>query len=99
MGADRKAGDRGNKVTGRTCVGGIPQAHRIDPVEGFRPRYRADIDGLRAIAVVTVVVFHFYGKVLPAGFLGVDVFFVLSGFLITRILVRECEAGGYSIAR
>ena len=72
---------------------------RVDPAEGHTPRYRADIDGLRAIAVVAVILYHFWGKALPGGFLGVDVFFVISGFLITRILVRENEAGNYSILR
>jgi peptidoglycan/LPS O-acetylase OafA/YrhL len=80
-------------------VGALPQEGAIDRVEGYRPPYRADIDGLRAIAVVAVIVYHFWERALPGGFLGVDVFFVISGFLITRILVRESEAGDYSIAR
>ena len=71
----------------------------VDHVAGCRPGYRADIDGLRAIAVVAVILFHFREGALPAGFLGVDVFFVISGFLITRILISESEAGDYSIAR
>ncbi|MFM8971810.1 MAG: acyltransferase family protein, partial [Actinomycetota bacterium] len=51
--------------------------------------YSPALDGLRALAVSAVVVYHFAPGVLPAGFLGVDVFFVVSGFLITRILVTE----------
>lgn len=51
--------------------------------------YRPDIDGLRAIAVVWVLVFHFFPGVLPGGFVGVDVFFVISGYLITKILLAE----------
>lgn len=61
--------------------------------------YRPEIDGLRAIAVTAVILFH--GQVLPVpgGFAGVDVFFVLSGYLITAILLREVEAGEYSLWR
>jgi peptidoglycan/LPS O-acetylase OafA/YrhL len=51
--------------------------------------YVGSLDGLRAIAVAAVIVYHFAPSVLPAGFLGVDVFFVVSGFLITRLLTRE----------
>jgi peptidoglycan/LPS O-acetylase OafA/YrhL len=68
-------------------------------VKGYSPRYRPDIDGLRAIAVAAVILYHYWGRALPGGFLGVDVFFVISGFLITRILVRENEAGDYSVLR
>jgi len=53
--------------------------------------YVGAIDGLRAIAVVAVIVFHFSPSLLPAGFLGVDVFFVVSGFLIARLVVAELE--------
>ena len=51
--------------------------------------YRADIDGLRAIAVFSVVVLHAFGSVFPNGFLGVDVFFVISGFVITASLMSQ----------
>lgn len=60
------------------------------------PSYRREIDGLRACAVVPVVLFHLGAGWLPGGFLGVDVFFVISGFLITRILLRDIEAGTFS---
>lgn len=60
--------------------------------------YRADIDGLRAIAVLAVVIFHFRKTALPNGFLGVDLFFVLSGFLITSIIVKEFRENRYSLS-
>ncbi|MDC6354871.1 MULTISPECIES: acyltransferase family protein [unclassified Robiginitalea] len=58
-------------------------------------KYREDIDGLRAIAVIAVIAFHF--GYLPAGYLGVDVFFVISGFLITGIIYRGFIKGQFSI--
>jgi len=59
-------------------------------------KYRADVDGLRAIAVLAVVIYHAFPSLLPGGFVGVDVFFVISGFLITGILVDENEGGRFS---
>ena len=60
--------------------------------------HRRDIQGLRAIAVLSVVVFHASeGRWLPGGFVGVDVFFVISGFLITRILLKANEQGRFSL--
>ena len=52
------------------------------------------LDGLRGVAVASVVVYHLWPAVLPGGFIGVDVFFVLSGFLLTSLLVREVDATG-----
>ena len=51
--------------------------------------YRADIDGVRALAVLSVFLFHLQPDLLPGGFLGVDVFFVISGYLITGIILRQ----------
>ena len=53
------------------------------------PKYRADIDGLRALAVLSVVAFHAFPTRLAGGFIGVDIFFVISGFLITSLLLKE----------
>ena len=52
------------------------------------------LDGLRGVAVAAVVVYHLWPDALPGGFIGVDVFFVLSGFLLTSLLVREVDASG-----
>lgn len=62
-----------------------------------RPKYRADIDGLRAFAVSTVVVYHAYPSILPGGFIGVDVFFVISGFLISTIIFSSLERDTFSV--
>lgn len=58
--------------------------------------YRPEIDGLRSVAVVSVVLFHAASKFIPGGYIGVDVFFVISGFLITNIIVSEIESGSFS---
>ena len=60
--------------------------------------YRPDIDGLRAIAVAAVVLFHGHPELLPGGFVGVDVFFVISGYLIIGIILNELKEKTFSIA-
>jgi peptidoglycan/LPS O-acetylase OafA/YrhL len=60
-------------------------------------KFRYDINGLRAIAVIAVVIFHFYPTYLPGGFAGVDVFFVISGFLMTGIIFRDLDENAFSL--
>src|SRR5580700_7648957 len=62
-------------------------------------KYREDIDWLRAIAVLSVVGFHFEAPAVYGGFVGVDIFFVISGYLITGILQSELHSGTFSFAR
>ena len=59
--------------------------------------YRRDIDGLRALAVMPIVVFHIHPQWMPGGYVGVDIFYVISGYLITGILWREIENGTFSL--
>ena len=61
-------------------------------------QYRKEIDGLRAVAVVSVILFHANFSLVPGGFLGVDIFFVISGYLITHIILSEKSAGTFSLA-
>lgn len=60
--------------------------------------YRREIDGLRAVAVLPVILFHAGFGLVPGGFVGVDVFFVISGYLITMIILSELAAGSFSFA-
>ena len=55
--------------------------------------YRPDIDGLRAVAVIAILLFRFDERWLPGGFVGVDIFFVISGSLITSLIIGERSVG------
>ena len=59
-------------------------------------KYRPDIDGLRGVAVLSVMFFHLAPSSISGGWVGVDVFFVISGFLITRLIRDQIEAGTFS---
>ena len=63
----------------------------------IKTRYRPDIQGLRALAILPVVLYHADHRLVPGGFAGVDIFFVISGYLITGIVVGEINEGRYSL--
>ena len=79
----------------------VTDFHQFNPVKTTMTsmHYRADIDGLRAISVSAVVFFHAGFPGFSGGYIGVDVFFVISGFLITSLILKECEVGRFSMFR
>ena len=62
----------------------------------FIPKYRKDIDGLRAIAVISVLLFHLDFNFFSGGYLGVDIFFVISGYLISSQIINSYNKGNFS---
>ena len=62
------------------------------------PEYRPDIDGLRAIGVLAVVAFHAFPDWIKSGFIGVDIFFVISGYLISTIIFKSLANGTFSFS-
>jgi peptidoglycan/LPS O-acetylase OafA/YrhL len=69
----------------------------LRPAPHAAPGYRADIDGLRALAILPVLLFHLGVRGIPGGFVGVDIFFVISGFVITRGLWADLDTGRFSL--
>jgi peptidoglycan/LPS O-acetylase OafA/YrhL len=65
----------------------------------FKPKFRADLNGLRGVAVLLVIVFHLNENWLPFGYIGVDLFFVLSGYLITRNIIKDLDAGTFQLKK
>lgn len=75
-----------------------PVLQQSIPMITYHPTYRPDIDGLRALAVLSVVIFHAAPTWLPGGFIGVDVFFVISGYLISLIILGNLDRGSFSFS-
>ena len=75
-----------------------PQVAATPPALGHGEAYRRDIDGLRAFAVLAVVAFHAFPWLLPGGFVGVDVFFVISGYLISGLISERLAEGRFTFA-
>jgi peptidoglycan/LPS O-acetylase OafA/YrhL len=83
----------------RAWLNGLRSLGASSPAAGggnFHPSYRPDIDGLRALAILPVVGFHGFPGWFPGGFIGVDVFFVISGFLISTIIFKSLDGSDFS---
>ena len=83
----------GYELDGLTVLVGIMTA------TPSRMRYRREVDGLRALAVVPVILFHAGFQAFSGGFVGVDVFFVISGYLITSMILAEKQSGTFSLVK
>jgi Predicted acyltransferases len=66
---------------------------------GEKENYRRDIDGLRAFSVLIVVIYHAFPEFLSGGFIGVDIFFVISGYIITRLILSHMSCGSFSVSQ
>jgi len=87
-----------------TTLAALPATHGVaapaapTPLRAAERQFRPDVEGLRAVAVLMVVIAHANIGVLPGGYVGVDVFFVISGFLITGLLLKAHDHGRLSLA-
>ncbi len=79
-----------------TGIDAPTESHLRTPRTNANQHYRPDIDGLRAIAILLVVAFHYFS--FHGGFVGVDIFFVISGYLITGIMLRETDRGDFRLS-
>jgi peptidoglycan/LPS O-acetylase OafA/YrhL len=81
-------------------IGSVAVIERASPTVNSgqlsHPKYRRDIDGLRAVAVLSVLAFHGFSTAVPGGFIGVDIFFVISGYLISSIIFENLEQHHFS---
>ncbi|MFT4636792.1 MAG: peptidoglycan/LPS O-acetylase OafA/YrhL [Verrucomicrobiales bacterium] len=80
-------------------INGIDHGEFTEMTVTNDPHYRPEIDGLRSVAMLALLIFLLDRAWLPGGFAGVDVFFVISGYLITSIIVRGCDSGTFSLAQ
>jgi peptidoglycan/LPS O-acetylase OafA/YrhL len=93
----RSNGEAVGRASGGSKPEEAPPRSFLDDLP-HHPTYRPDIDGLRAAAIIPVVIFHAFPGVLPSGFVGVDVFFVISGFLISSIIFKGLERKSFTFA-
>jgi peptidoglycan/LPS O-acetylase OafA/YrhL len=77
----------------RRCAGTSPGPYARE----FQARHRGDIDGLRAVAVIPVLLYHFHTDLFSGGFIGVDIFFVISGFVIAGSVMNDIRGGTFTI--
>jgi peptidoglycan/LPS O-acetylase OafA/YrhL len=80
------------------CDSTVGMLANPDRAAGAAPKYRPDIDGLRGLAVGLVVAYHAFPKLRTGGFIGVDVFFVISGYLITELVLGGLQKGTFSLS-
>src|SRR5271155_3058829 len=97
--ANNRTSDLTNSLSFKNPAPGKPAGSGMDETLSGRTalKYRADIDGLRAVAVLSVLAFHIRLHGIRGGFVGVDVFFVISGYLISSIVFSEIVESRYSV--